>query len=855
MPYQGSASSIGFRNRPVFDGSKRKRQEAAEIEAQGKERVRGMERQASQQIREMQRLSNIEAENSAYELKALSKFSDSINNLLQNEVLDAEIRRREGLVQEGKQIYAEQGAEYEAQKNEVNEAGNKSYELHSNLNSLAAKAPNPEAGDQVRKLSRWQQHGYDLAAMQETGERFGLHLMAEMEQNETLIRDPETGKEFKVNKPNKTRSEFEAAKGYIYGEYVKDNSGNMSSKVVNTVLIPAMEQTSKQYTKDFYTQKNTEEAQEILDMSDLTLDKGLSGVNGYPTDPTILINGYMADRTAAYTKMRLSNPKKQARLDLYEALKTRVRASPEKVDEIIAQVNEAQIKGHPAGPGTLFTLYGKEFTANDLKGVAYQAQKEKYDQRLAERRMEATAKFKGFRQAVINGLSGEERRRAIEELKQYEADFPTEYASAIGFEPQIPGYTQSTELAESLLESQNGKISEEQAEKLDLKLVNELREKGVIVDELFTDGLDTKEAFNTIDGTVRIAINENDAMAALDENTRYVQARAKVELLKLAEQIYEDQGGKISKTAALDQATRELGKRIRLEAESSDPSLDYFVDPDQGFVNFQLQKGQVYGTTRRNNYQATILDYEQNQKSKSKDAVINEKLVIDPSMLEPTADGGPPSIFYDLARRNGRHTAWEIWLAQRDKHGIKERIEMPDDAAKVDLMLKQYPTLVPLFQRPSYKRVQRGLVEIGGVSRDRLMVATGTQESGNDYKAINKQVDPNNPAMGKYQILWTTAVGWARQFGMPHPGSVDEFLNDPGYQEEMARRAFDNYLRIAGQQTDDPDVAIRMAAAAWYGGDGAMDEWDNPNYQGGAPDHPNMQEYTMQVLQRYKRGE
>lgn len=853
MAYQGSASSIGFRNRPVFDGSKRKRQEAIEIEQQGKERISGMERQASQQIQEMQRQSDIQSQNSAYELKALSKFSDSITNLLQNEVLDAEVRRREGLIEEGKKIYAEQGAEYEAQKTEVNEAGNKSYELHSNLNKLAADAPNSEAGDQVRKLSRWQQHGYDLATMQETGERFGLHLLTEMEQNETLIIDPQTGKEFNVNKQGKTRSEFEAAKGYIYGEYVKANSGNMSSKVVNTVLIPAMEQTSKQYTKDFYTQKNTQEAQEILDMSDLTLDKGLSGINGYPTNPTILINGYMEDRTAAYTKMRLANPKKQARLDLYEALKTRVRASPEKVDEIIAQVNEAQIKGHPAGPGTLFTLYGKEFTANELKGEAYAAQKEKYDQRLAERRMEAEAKFKGYRQAVISGLSGEERRRAIEELKEYEADFPDQFKSAIGFDPQIPGYTQSEELAESLLESQNGKISEEQAEKLDLKLVSELRDKGVIVDELFTDNLDTKTAFQTIDGTVRIAVNQNDAMAALDENTRYVQARAKVELLKLAEQIYEQQGGKMTKAAALDHATRELGKRIRLEAQSDDPSLDYFVDPGKGFPNFQLKPTEVYGTTRRNNYQVTIQDYEK-QKSKGKDAILNEKLVIDPAMLQPTADGGAPSIFYDLARRDGRHTAWDIWNAQRDNHGL-QKVEMPNDAAIVDRMLKEYPTLVPLFQKPSYKRVQRGMIQVGAVSRDRLMVATGIQESGNDYKATNSQVDPNNPAMGKYQIRWTTAVGWARQFGMPFPGSVDEFLNDPGYQEEMARRAFDNYIKIAGQQTDNPDEAIRMAAAAWYGGDGAMDEWDNPNYLGGAPGHPNMQEYTMQVLQRYKRGE
>lgn len=855
MPYQGSASSIGFRNRPVLDGSRRMRQEAAQIKEQGQERIRGMERQASQQIREMQRQSDIEAQNSDYQLRALSKFSDSITNLLQEEVLEAEVRRRQGLIEEGKQIYAEQGEAYKAQEAEVNEAGNKSYELHSKLNDLAAKAPNPEAGDQVRKLSRWQQHGYDLASMQEAGNRFGLHLMAEMEQNQTLIRDPETGAEFRVNKENKTRSEFEAAKSYLFSEYVKNNSGNMSSKVVNTVLIPSMEETSKAYTKDFYTQKNNSEAQEMLDMADLTFDKGLSGVNGYPSDPTILVNGYLKDREAAYIKMRISNPRRQARLDLYEAIKVRVRANPEDVDNIIQTISQGQIKDHPGGSGNIFDLYKREISENELRGVAYAATAKEYNQQIGERRMEAEAAFKGYRQAVLGGISGEDKRLAIEKLKQYEADFPTEFAAAIGFEPQIPGYEQSKELAEGLMSTQNGRISEAQTAKLDIRLIDELRKKGVVVEELFTEGLDTKNAFSTIDQVVRIARGDNDTTAALDEVTRYAATKAKLDLIQLAEQIYEQNKGTMSKSSALQQATRELGARIRMEAASQDSTLEYYVEPEKGFTNFALQSGQIKGTTRQNHYKMTMMDYE-TRKTKDKDAVINQKLVLDPTMLQPTADGGPPSVFYELARRDGRHNAWEIWNAQRNKHGITERVELPEDAQKVERMLKQYPSLVPLFLKPSYKRVQRAMIDMGSVSRDRLMVATGTQESNNNYKAINTQAyGASNPAMGKYQILWTTAVGWARNLGMPHPGSVQQFLNDPGYQEEMAKRAFDHYIKMAGRRTDDPNVAIRMVAAAWYGGAGAMENWDDPNYKGGAPGHPNMQQYTTQVLQRYLRGE
>jgi len=55
---------------------------------------------------------------------------------------------------------------------------------------------------------------------------------------------------------------------------------------------------------------------------------------------------------------------------------------------------------------------------------------------------------------------------------------------------------------------------------------------------------------------------------------------------------------------------------------------------------------------------------------------------------------------------------------------------------------------------------------------------------------------------------------------------------------------------MAAQQSDDLETIIRMAAAAWYGGAGAMEHWDNPNY-GGGEGYPSMQEYTTSVWSRY----
>ena len=229
---------------------------------------------------------------------------------------------------------------------------------------------------------------------------------------------------------------------------------------------------------------------------------------------------------------------------------------------------------------------------------------------------------------------------------------------------------------------------------------------------------------------------------------------------------------------------------------------------------------------------------------------IQANLRISAAELELTADGLPQQVFFSLMKKDGKHTAHEILNAQRAKIDL-DPVPLPKDAAKVDAILKQYPDLRGLFitdQSPN--RVGRGIEQVGGVNVRGLMRALGFQESRGNYQADNPaSYGPTNPALGKYQILWTNVLGWSRAAGMPHPGTKEDFKNNPAYQEKLAQWKFSDYVRQASAKTDDPDIAIRMAASAWYSGN--MDLYENNKPE---PHGPSIRDYTLKVLGHYKRG-
>jgi len=856
MTYQGSAQSIGFRNRNVIDPSKRMRQEAAQIKEQGRERIQGMKEQASQRTRETQRVSDIQASNTDYELRALSKFSNSINDLLQNEVLDLEKDRISGEIEEGKRLYAEQGPEYQQQLDEVNAAGNRSQEVDSKLNDLADKAPTTEAADQVRSLSRWRQHGWNLAALKQSGQKFGNHLLTELDSNTTSIVDPTTGENFQLN-AYEGDSQYEAAISYVQSEFIKNNNpAGLSAKVVNTVLLPEVFKSTSIHQRNYYSGQKIEQAHEVLDEAHRDLDQSLSRTAGFP-DASTVIPAFLKKAESAYRKIGVQgSPFVLARKDLSEQLTNRIKQNPEDVDSIITAVNQAKITGHPSGAKNLFDLYPSQFSVANMRAAALEGRTKVYDDRKKNTEMAAQTDAAALRKSINEGLSGNQRHLA---LQQFAKKYGTTHDSLVGelmtHEPSFLGVDQSEAKVKEIL-SNNDEITEEEAENLDKSVRIKYQDR--IVEKRF--GTDSKEAIKLGHQMVDQEIKRALKGATTDALTGYsgIQAgiRAKEQILNKAKQLYAGGEGLTEREAIL-QASKEIAEKIKLEAVGTDPvtreesknpkSLTYYAYSGKGFRNFEVKpanetEAMVKHNTIIKNYDTKARVYD--------NPAIQADLGISAPELELTADGLPQQVFFSLAKKDGKHTAHEILNAQRAKIDLKP-VPLPEDAAKVDAILRQYPDLRGLFitdQSPN--RVGRGIEQVGGVNVRGLMRALGFQESRGDYTADNPaSYGPTNPALGKYQILWNNVLGWSRAAGMPHPGTKEDFKNNPAYQEKLAQWKFSDYVRQASAKTDDPDIAIRMAASAWYSGN--MDLYENNKPE---PHGPSIRDYTLKVLGHYKRG-
>lgn len=856
MPYQGSAQSVGFRNRNVIDPSKRMRQEAAQIKEQGRERIQGMKEQASQRTRETQRVSDIQESNTDYELRALSKFSNSINDLLQNEVLDLEKDRISGEIEEGKRLYAEQGPEYQQQLDEVNAAGNRSQEVDSELNTLADKAPTTEAADRVRSLSRWRQHGWNLAAIKQSGQKFGNHLITELDSNTTSIVDPTTGKNFQLN-AYEGDSQYEAAISHVQSEFIKNNNpAGLSAKVVNTVLMPEVFKATSVHQRNYYSGQRVEQAYEVINEAHRDLDQSLSGTAGFPNASTV-IPAFLKKAESAYRKLGIQgSPFVAARKDLPEQITDRIRQNPEEAESIIGSLNQATITGHPSGAKNLFSLYPTEFSVADLKAAALEGRNKIYEDRRKSTQMEAQTAAIALRKSIDEGLSGTQRQVALQQFhRKYGADHYDISKSLREHEPAYLGVDQSEAKAESLL-STFGDITEEEAENLDSSV--RAKYEGRIVEQRF--GTDSKEdiklGHQKIDQVIKRALKGVSTDALVGYSGIQAGIRAKDDMFRRAKELYAGGEG-LTEREAIIQASSEIAEKIKLEAKGINPvtrkesenpkSLTYYAYSGKGFRNFEVKPANETEAQVKHN---TIMEYYDTKARAYDNPAIQADLRISAPELELTADGKPQQVFFSLAKKDGKHTAYEILNAQRAKQNLTP-VPLPEDAAKVDAILRQYPDLRSLFitdQSPN--RVGRGIEQVGGVDVRGLMRALGFQESGGRYKADNPaSYGPSNPALGKYQILWENVLGWSRAAGMPHPGTKEDFKNNPAYQEKLAQWKFSDYVRQASAKTDDPDIAIRMAASAWYSGN--MDLYENTKPE---PYGPSIRDYTLDVLGHYKRG-
>lgn len=144
------------------------------------------------------------------------------------------------------------------------------------------------------------------------------------------------------------------------------------------------------------------------------------------------------------------------------------------------------------------------------------------------------------------------------------------------------------------------------------------------------------------------------------------------------------------------------------------------------------------------------------------------------------------------------------------------------------------PTAITV-QTPSLPSVNGAATGTGATgSLEQLMNAVRSQESSGNYSAVNK----DSGAAGAYQVMPSNISAWS-QAALGHSVSEQEFLKSPQEQDAIARYQLQQYMNKYG---------VAGAAAAWYGGPGAVSKMYDKTPQNG---YPSMYDYVMSILKKY----
>lgn len=124
------------------------------------------------------------------------------------------------------------------------------------------------------------------------------------------------------------------------------------------------------------------------------------------------------------------------------------------------------------------------------------------------------------------------------------------------------------------------------------------------------------------------------------------------------------------------------------------------------------------------------------------------------------------------------------------------------------------------------------------------------QESGGDQYAVNSLTE----ASGLGQLMKANIGPWTKQY-LGREMSYSEFMNNKAAQITLLNRRFaEQYAKHSAPGRSEEEVVRRMAAVH-YGGDGAVEHWNNPRYHDRNGPYnpgyePNMAEYTASVWAR-----
>ena len=418
----------------------------------------------------------------------------------------------------------------------------------------------------------------------------------------------------------------------------------------------------------------------------------------------------------------------------------------------------------------------------------------------------------------------------------------------------------SQELADQYrLINPGGSISEEQAKNFDQTVYGELKRQGVIVDELFganSSGA-VKDGQDLIDAALYNALKNNTQLKRNSVQFEKAQTFAHRQLMNTAAAMLRDGRAK-TEAEAISMAADD----IVVDIQRQQPSYKGSAKKEEGKYTSKAKVGMEYFNPKDADESVTerqsrsLRQLKTNLQNTPIETAIRTSFVQDEADLELAPDGRPAAFFYTAAGlTGGRYSAYDILNFQRQAKG-ELPLDPPAEVKTIDDILKERPDLrAYVIANPTPRNVSRVVEQVGGISPPNVLRSLGFQESGGSYTARNDDPLTGNdkdPALGKYQILWSNVRAWGKQYKLGVPESQNAYLNNPRYQDELANAAISDYIQRELQATGgDVDLTIRRVAAWWYGGN--PDVYDSENYGAVGP-YPGMREYTNAILDRYKGG-
>ena len=393
MAYKRSTSFSGFRSRLSPDESREIANAAKAADRNRIETTKGMERASSQQITELNRLSNLSAQADQYEIQNLAKFSDSLNKAVQAGAktlgVDYINRARQAAYNDYRDGLA--GNEEALAKTKLNES--QVTEINEKINQLETetelKLSEAERNEKflsyeqkyrllnARRLGSNYAYGYTKAHMIEAANGFMPWFMNKTNEDTTVI-EMDDGRELKVNEYDTFTNAADryAVENQLIKEYEDQNNiSGVNTSIVDKYLTSSVTKQLQQYRDKKLNDEIQAQAAEKIRLQSVNLNTAVVTFDAEDTtdfdnaiDQIVLTGNNLHFRAGTQGSSGAANKKnlKDSFVDSVASLDSDV-----KIMEVLNHIEQKEYQIPNLGKKTLVNAFPIEFRMQDLKAAIF----------------------------------------------------------------------------------------------------------------------------------------------------------------------------------------------------------------------------------------------------------------------------------------------------------------------------------------------------------------------------------------------------------------------------------------------------------------------------------------------------